>query len=69
LKAGAGINVRKGSKTARTMEIAGRALAAGLLQTNPELSEMIAVWLKLYLEKDLRKGGRLYKKQLITLRI
>ncbi len=42
-------DVRKKSKTAQTLEVAGDEHATRLLEAVPELSEMIAVWFKYHL--------------------
>jgi dienelactone hydrolase len=39
-------DVRKNSKTAQTIEVSGQKHATDLLDSDPELSEMIAVWFK-----------------------
>lgn len=42
-------DVRKKSKRAQTMEVAGNKHATELLDSNPELAEMLAVWFKYHL--------------------
>jgi dienelactone hydrolase len=41
--------VRQSSKTAQTMEVSGTKHATDLLDSDPELTEMIAVWFKYHL--------------------
>ncbi|HRH41258.1 MAG TPA: hypothetical protein PKY82_06395 [Pyrinomonadaceae bacterium] len=41
--------IRRQSKTAQTMEIAGDKHATDILDSNPELAEMIAIWFKYHL--------------------
>lgn len=43
-------NVRKKSKRAQTMEISGDKHATDILESNPELAEIIAVWFKYRLQ-------------------
>jgi dienelactone hydrolase len=42
--------LRQKSKTAQTMEVAGDKHATDILNSNPELAEMLAVWFKYHLQ-------------------